>query len=72
MQLIKRYLRTTAIVLKVHERILRKICFEIRKNKSNFYVSTSCGTFERGPWANISNAFLLNTALLGFSVTFCS
>ena len=70
MQLIKRYLRTTAIVLKIRERILRRICFKIRKNKSNFYVSTSCGPFERGPGPNISNAFLLNTALLGFSGNF--
>ena len=33
----------------------------------NFYVSTICGPFEGGPWANVSNAFLHDTALLGFS-----
>ena len=66
-QQIKRYLRTTAIVLTIRERILQKICFEIRKDKSNFYVSTMWRPFERGPAANISNTFLLNTAFPGFS-----
>ena len=58
-QLMKRYLRTTATVMKIRERILRRTCFEIRKNKSDFYVSTICGRFERGPRANTFNAFSL-------------
>ena len=45
----KRYLRTTTIVLKIPQRILQRICFEIRKKNSNFYVSTICGPFEGGP-----------------------
>ena len=45
-QLMKRYLRTTATVMKIRERLLRRTCFEIRKNKSDFYVSTICGRFE--------------------------
>ena len=48
-QLTKRYSGTRAIVLKTRERILRRICFEIRRNNSNFYVSTSCWPFEGGP-----------------------
>ena len=33
-QLTKPYLRTTAIILKMREQILQRICFEIRKNNS--------------------------------------
>ena len=63
----KLYLRTTAIVLNIAERILRRICFEIRKNNSNFYVLTIRVFLKEGPKANASKVFLLNTALLGFS-----
>ena len=67
LQQTKRNLRTTAIVLKILQRILQKICFEIRKSNSNFCVLTICGFFEEGPGANASNALRCNTALLVFS-----
>ena len=45
-QLRKRYLKPTAIILKIRWRILQRICFEIRKNNSNLYVSKICGPFQ--------------------------
>ena len=35
-----------------------------------FYVSTNLDLLKRGTWTNVSNAFLLNTALLGYSSYF--
>ena len=66
LQVTKRYLRTRAILLKIRERLLRRTCFEIRKNNSNFYVSTIYEPFEGGPRDKYLHAFLFNTALLGF------
>ena len=64
----KRYLRTIVILLKIRDRILRRICFEIKKNSSDFYVSTICGSFEEEPPGKVfSIAFLLNAALPQFS-----
>ena len=41
---------------------------EKRKNIYCFYVCTNhWGPFDRGPEANVSNAFLVNTTLLGSS-----
>ena len=53
----KRDLRMTAIDLKIRERILRRICFEIRKSNSNFHLSTFCGAFEGGPWSKCRQYF---------------
>ena len=66
MQLTKRYLRTVAIVLKIRALILRGICFEMRKNNSNFYASTIYGPFEGECRDKYLHAFLFNTALLEF------
>ena len=55
-RLTKHYLRTTAIILKIRERILRRICFEI-KNNCNFYVSTICGPFEGKPRSKYFQCF---------------
>ena len=49
LQLTKRYLRTASIALKISEPILQRICFEIRKNNPNFYVSEICGPLKEGP-----------------------
>ena len=72
-QLTKRYLKTTAIVQKIRERILQRIRFELRKNNSNFYVSTVCGPFEGGLPGQVS---LMLSSLIRHCwdslVTFCS
>ena len=57
LQLTKRFLKTTTIVLKIRERILQRICFAFLQFES----------FLKGIGANASNAFLLNTALPRFS-----
>ena len=44
----KTLLKNTFIVSKMRERILRRICFEIKRDKSNFNVSTIRGLFEGG------------------------
>ena len=35
-------------LLKIRERLLRRICFGIRKNNTNFYASTICVFFFEG------------------------
>ena len=78
LQLTKRYLRMTAIVLKIRKyasnkntkKILQRICFEMRKNNSNFTFRQFVFFVQEGFGANASNAFLLERALLRFSVYF--